>query len=760
MSFDLERFAVRLKSKAGSLGERDFAEALSALEPLASGLADDPEENARVRWLIGRIHQERYLRNDPRSNQAREALERAVSAFHEVYRSAPDRFLRHGVSALALLARGRRDGIVLSGFPAPEILATEILDALDVREREGRLEEPADLAAAAEACVALGRLVEALVWTRRYTRKETDPVELTATLRQLTDIWKLDENGDAEGRLLATLRDRLSKPTREEATHLSVPTEPAHLPPEKPLATHEDVVFTVYKPKVVPPGVWVPLLAFAHLEDLPEEKRRPDEPSIREQVQEQAEAALGERLSEYTDDSEDASQGIPPEAEITFVPLIPGFRFNPPQATFLFLEAIQKEEFRMQAPPDLDGQTVRGRLSVYWGHILLAELNLKIRVDSQVRQAVAAREPETERASTRPYRYIFASYSHKDTNIVREFESRIESLGDRYLIDQKDLRSGEVWSERLQGMIREADVFQLFWSRNAMQSPFVEKEWRYALALGRESFIRPVYWEDPLPELPEKNLPPEDLRRLHFYLFPRGKAASPKGASPGGSGTAQDAEMKQEGVGRGTGNISVSVNDAVEPQAVPATSLTPKNRRRKLAWMGTLAAALLAMVVTLPLFMTGGGMDDQGDDVVFTEDTLALEPPSGEELERAAVVIGNEGVTLAQEGIVPESTPKIVPVPGTPPDEFVATEAIIASIPVEEVPAGTPITIVLTRPDGTTVKETKTVEAGAGDLKFELDKSKLRELGGYRAEVFVGSKGKIKATERVFEVEAGPPPTE
>jgi hypothetical protein len=751
MSFEIESFASRLKSDASSLDEASLTEALRELEALAPSAAGDPEAHARLRWLIGRIHQEHYLRSEPRSNQAREALERAVSAFFEVYRSAPDRFPRHGVSALALLARGRRDGIVLSGFPVPEILATEILDALDLREREGRLEEPADLAAAAEACVALGRLVEALVWTRRYARKETDPAEVTTTLRQLTDVWELDEDGDAESRLLSTLRDRLPQREWSYGTRsIEEPPPAAHLPPEKPLATHEDVVFTVYKPKVVPPGVWVPLLAFAHLEDLPDEERRPDEPSIREQVQDQAEAALGERLAAYTDDSEDASQGIPPEAEITFVPLIPGIRFNPPQATFLFLEAIHKEEFRMQAPPDLDGQTARGKLSVYWGHILLAELNLKIRVDSQVRQAVAAHEPETERESIRPYRDVFASYSHRDTDIVLEFERYARAMGDRYLIDRTNLRAGEVWDERLQGMIREADAFQLFWSRNAMQSPFVEKEWRYALALGRESFIRPVYWEDPLPELPEKNLPPEDLRRLHFYLFPRGKAVPPGGTPPGGSGTPQGKGMTQAGGGSGSETVEAKA------EHVPA-AIAPKSRSRKLAWIGSLAAALLAIVVTLPLLMTNLKVE-KGDDVVYTEDTISDVTRSNKELRQAAEAIKNEGVTLAQERVALEETPAIVPGPQNPPSDFVATEAIIASILVEDVPAGTDVTIVLTRPDGTKVREMKTVKSGAEKLRFELDKSKLQDLGGYKAEVFVGSEEMIKATERVFQVEAGPPP--
>ena len=63
-------------------------------------------------------------------------------------------------------------------------------------------------------------------------------------------------------------------------------------------------------------------------------------------------------------------------------------------------------------------------------------------------------------------------------------------------------------------MIKQADVFQLFWSWNALKSPLVREEWRQALALNRPHFIRPVYWEEPLPE--QAGLPPAELRRLHF----------------------------------------------------------------------------------------------------------------------------------------------------------------------------------------------------------------------------------------------------
>jgi serine/threonine protein kinase len=66
----------------------------------------------------------------------------------------------------------------------------------------------------------------------------------------------------------------------------------------------------------------------------------------------------------------------------------------------------------------------------------------------------------------------------------------------------------------------EADVFQLFWSRYSMRSLHCRQEWEHALALGRPSFVRPLYWEDPLPEDSGQGLPPAALRALHFVHVP------------------------------------------------------------------------------------------------------------------------------------------------------------------------------------------------------------------------------------------------
>ena len=77
--------------------------------------------------------------------------------------------------------------------------------------------------------------------------------------------------------------------------------------------------------------------------------------------------------------------------------------------------------------------------------------------------------------------------------------------------------AGEKWDERLRQLIDEADVFQLFWSTNSMHSPYVRQEWEHALVLERSNFIRPTYWEIPMPGSSDPPLPPEALRRLHFH---------------------------------------------------------------------------------------------------------------------------------------------------------------------------------------------------------------------------------------------------
>ncbi len=283
--------------------------------------------------------------------------------------------------------------------------------------------------------------------------------------------------------------------------------------PEKPIAYDENVQFTVFRPKAVMPERWHSLLAFAHLDELPEGSNQPDPI---EEVERQAAAILGPLQERYKQTVQDSSQAVPKEGELTFVPEITGCEFNPPRQVIRWVESVHKVEFRLRASLSQDGKMVRGRMSIFLGAILLAEIPLRISVDSRHQDQMDGGPNEATHVI--PYRKIFASYSHQDRAIVNQFEKYATTLGDRYLRDVQDLRSGENWDERLLTMIEEADVFQLFWSRNSMASPYVQREWRHAISLVHKGpyFVRPTYWQQPLPEDPSNDLPPAELRKRHF----------------------------------------------------------------------------------------------------------------------------------------------------------------------------------------------------------------------------------------------------
>jgi len=281
----------------------------------------------------------------------------------------------------------------------------------------------------------------------------------------------------------------------------------------------------LYRPAEAVALRWYPLLAFAHLAE-----RRPDaqdnEPDPVREVRRQAEQTLGEKVFDYRAVTQDSEAAIPREGELVLVPEITGVEFNPRQRSFLWEESVHREEFRFRAAAELAGAVVRGRLTVFLGSIILAEVPLGIRV---VSESATRRAPESD--SARVYRKIFVSYSRRDEGVVDEITRYARTLGDRYLRDVVDINAGEVWGDRLQSMIREANIFQLFWSWNSVESAFVRQEWEYALALRRPGFVRGVYWEEPMPEVPDRGLPPEELKRLHFqYVAVRGEAMSPRQA--------------------------------------------------------------------------------------------------------------------------------------------------------------------------------------------------------------------------------------
>ena len=265
------------------------------------------------------------------------------------------------------------------------------------------------------------------------------------------------------------------------------------------------------------------------MEDLPDDADEDQTHPVAD-VKRQAKSILGTTIGQFAQTVHDSSQAVPRSGQLTFLPEMEGCEFNPPLQSVHWVEPVHKVEFRVRAGTSLDDSTARGRMSVFFGSVLLADISLRFQVDS--RQDVAVDHEATEASHAKPYRKIFASYSHKDLAIVEQFESYVETLGDRYLRDWKELRTGENWNDRLLLMIEEADVFQLFWSTNSMHSPFVRREWEHAISLKNKGphFVRPTFWETPLPRSPANGLPPAELEIRHFTRLPDSMTKSISGS--------------------------------------------------------------------------------------------------------------------------------------------------------------------------------------------------------------------------------------
>lgn len=270
--------------------------------------------------------------------------------------------------------------------------------------------------------------------------------------------------------------------------------------PAPAVAVPEDVAFTAFHPREVDPKVWQEMLLYIAA----------DTPRSLATVAADAEARLAKRKGGYRDATARSNLPLTRGTLLTIVPDLPGFDFNPASITVAWEEDAQRHEFRLRSAGARPGQAANGTVRIYAGPYLRGEIPISIFVQDP--QARVKTPGGMISVFARAYHKIFASYSHKDTEVVQTCEAATEALGDRYLRDVNLLRSGEQWNERLLAAIDEADIFQLFWSEQSAKSFAVEQEWRHALALAvtRPGFIRPVYWTGkPYPI-------PAELAAIHF----------------------------------------------------------------------------------------------------------------------------------------------------------------------------------------------------------------------------------------------------
>jgi hypothetical protein len=282
--------------------------------------------------------------------------------------------------------------------------------------------------------------------------------------------------------------------------------------------------------------------------------------------------------------AEDARSDVFRGARLRITVDLPGLRCNPGEAELDWWEPVHQVVFRLLAGPDLVGSVVRGAVRVWCGPLLLGEVSLAIGVTASASGPPAPSVTE----SAQRYRKIFPSYSHDDQAIVADFAAVVRALGDEYLQDVLTLRSGEQWQTRLPELIEQADVFQLFWSSHSMRSPYCRQEWEHALALGRPLFVRPVYWEDPLPQDPTLGLPPVALRDLHFIKYDVHPARANTPADPGEESSASPGP-----------SVPAGPQAAAPVSAIPARAAPPRSRRKRRIMTGLAGAGATVFILAI-----------------------------------------------------------------------------------------------------------------------------------------------------------------
>lgn len=197
-----------------------FSAALCVLNQLIASTtemigAGDPvavKEHGEAHGLTGRIYKQLYINaNGPTNPMNVNYLKQAIQSYYTVFTTDPSKHLWHGINVAALVWRSKKDKVELPGFPEYPVLSEQIIKTIEAKERE-QLVSLWDFPAAAEACIALNRIQEALEWISGYVRHPSvDAFELASFKRQLEEVWQLDINSENGKMILPLLRGELLK---------------------------------------------------------------------------------------------------------------------------------------------------------------------------------------------------------------------------------------------------------------------------------------------------------------------------------------------------------------------------------------------------------------------------------------------------------------------------------------------------------------------------------------------------------------------
>ena len=162
-------------------------------------------------------------------------------------------------------------------------------------------------------------------------------------------------------------------------------------------------------------------------------------------------------------------------------------------------------DFSLDIPQNLAKQQILLVATVFFNNIPATRLMMTLRLQTQREQRLEMLRSDVLSA--------FVSYASQDrVRVAGLIQGMKKARPDMDIFfDVDSLRSGENWEQTLLDEVEKRDILFLCWSKNAKKSPWVEKEWRWALATKGLDSIEPI----PL-EPPDGCPPPAELQNKHF----------------------------------------------------------------------------------------------------------------------------------------------------------------------------------------------------------------------------------------------------
>lgn len=255
----------------------------------------------------------------------------------------------------------------------------------------------------------------------------------------------------------------------------------------------DNVHFSILSPASIPPGDLFEIDVWAHFED---ERLEIFEITRQEMGQ------RGETLVKSSGPVEMAHKTV-----LTVRLALEGLIVEETQNTMYWLGEKGKATFPVSVPEDAKPGRHRGCVYIYVEGLEITKIFFSVSVGKK------ATRKENVTSEIQHHLKAFASYAHADRDeVLARIQGMLKIMPSLDIfIDVKSLRSGQHWEAELQRTIISRDIFYLFWSANARESKWVDREWRYALDKRGIDFI------DPCPLVsPEIVSPPPELSAKHF----------------------------------------------------------------------------------------------------------------------------------------------------------------------------------------------------------------------------------------------------